>query len=52
MAAAFALTMVAGTPGGTAYPFAELQGIAVEAGFTAITEHPEPPQTIVVVAVR
>jgi ubiquinone/menaquinone biosynthesis C-methylase UbiE len=48
MAAAFALTMLAGTPGGTAYTLAELREIAHEAGFTAVTAHPEPPQTIVV----
>jgi 2-polyprenyl-3-methyl-5-hydroxy-6-metoxy-1,4-benzoquinol methylase len=48
MAAAFALTMLAGTPGGTAYTFAELQGVALEAGFSSLTEHPVPPQTIVI----
>jgi ubiquinone/menaquinone biosynthesis C-methylase UbiE len=50
MAAAFAITMLAGTPSGNAYTFAELQGMALEAGFTSATAHPAPPQTIVVAA--
>jgi hypothetical protein len=40
--------MLAGTPSGTAYTFAELQAIALEAGFSSATAHPVPPQTIVV----
>jgi hypothetical protein len=48
MAAAFSLTMLAGTPSGTAYTFAELQTIALEAGFSSATAHAVPPQTIVV----
>jgi 2-polyprenyl-3-methyl-5-hydroxy-6-metoxy-1,4-benzoquinol methylase len=48
MAAGFAITMLAGTPGGTAYTFAELRTIALEAGFSSATAHPVPPQTIVV----
>ena len=48
MAAGFSITMLAGTPGGNAYTFAELQSIALEAGFTSVTAHRVPPQTIVV----
>jgi 2-polyprenyl-3-methyl-5-hydroxy-6-metoxy-1,4-benzoquinol methylase len=48
MAAAFSLTMLAGTPGGAAYTLAELRGIALEAGFASVTAHAAPPQTIVV----
>ena len=49
-AAVFGLTMLAGTPGGEAYTFAELQSIALEAGFTSVIARPAPPQTIVVAA--
>lgn len=48
IAAAFSLTMLAGTPSGTTYTLAELRGIAREAGFSAVTAYPAPPQTIVV----
>ena len=48
MAAAFAITMLAGTPAGTAYTFAELREMAREAGFSSAVAHPVPPQTIVV----
>ena len=48
MAAAFSLTMLAGTPGGTTYTLAELREMAREAGFRSVTAYPAPPQTIVV----
>ena len=48
MAAAFSLTMLAGTPSGTTYTLAELRAMAQEAGFTSVVAHPAPPQTIVV----
>jgi 2-polyprenyl-3-methyl-5-hydroxy-6-metoxy-1,4-benzoquinol methylase len=48
MAASFSLTMLAGTPSGTAYTLTELRGIAGEAGFSSVTAYPAPPQTIVV----
>jgi 2-polyprenyl-3-methyl-5-hydroxy-6-metoxy-1,4-benzoquinol methylase len=48
MAAAFAITMLAGTPAGSAYTFAELREMSREAGFTSAVAHPVPPQTIVI----
>jgi 2-polyprenyl-3-methyl-5-hydroxy-6-metoxy-1,4-benzoquinol methylase len=45
--AAFALTMLAGTPGGTTYTLRDLEGIAREAGFDDVTALGAPPQTIV-----
>ena len=48
MAAAFSITMLAGTPAGDAYTFADLQSIALEAGFTSVAAQPVPPQTIVI----
>ena len=47
-AAAFSMTMLGGTPSGDAYTFAELQGMALEAGFASAVAHPAPPQTIIV----
>jgi ubiquinone/menaquinone biosynthesis C-methylase UbiE len=48
-AAAFALTMLAGTPAGDAYTFAELRKMAEAAGFHGVTEHAMPiPQKVVV----
>ena len=49
MAARFSLTMLAGTPGGDAYTFAELRDMLTEAGFTGVTAHPlQGPQTVVI----
>jgi 2-polyprenyl-3-methyl-5-hydroxy-6-metoxy-1,4-benzoquinol methylase len=46
-AAAFALTMLAGTPAGDAYTFAELERMAVAAGFRSVAAHELPvPQTL------
>ncbi|HVO98676.1 MAG TPA: class I SAM-dependent methyltransferase [Bryobacteraceae bacterium] len=49
MPAAFAMTMLATTASGDAYPFSELSAMYAEAGFTDITAHPIPmsPHTIV-----
>jgi hypothetical protein len=38
--AAFALTMLATTPGGDAYTLEELKGMLEDAGFTAVQAHP------------
>lgn len=48
-AAAFALTMLATTPGGDAYTFAEYAGMLARAGFVGAESHPLPPtpQTVV-----
>jgi ubiquinone/menaquinone biosynthesis C-methylase UbiE len=40
-AAAFSLTMLAATPGGDAYTFAELESIAKDAGFTRVELAPQ-----------
>jgi 2-polyprenyl-3-methyl-5-hydroxy-6-metoxy-1,4-benzoquinol methylase len=49
MAAGFALTMLAATPGGDAYTFRELREMLQEAGFSSVDAHPLPnPQTVVV----
>jgi 2-polyprenyl-3-methyl-5-hydroxy-6-metoxy-1,4-benzoquinol methylase len=46
--ARFSLTMLAGTPSGDAYTFAELRQQLENAGFTGVSAHPLPtPQTIV-----
>jgi ubiquinone/menaquinone biosynthesis C-methylase UbiE len=45
--ARFSLTMLAGTPGGDAYTFAELQDQLESAGFRNVSAHPLPtPETI------
>jgi ubiquinone/menaquinone biosynthesis C-methylase UbiE len=41
--ARFSLTMLAGTPGGDAYTFAEHQRMLRNAGFSSIENHPLPP---------
>jgi len=49
MAAAFSLTMLAGTPAGDAYTFAEFQRQLEGAGFKDVTAHPLPsPQTVII----
>lgn len=48
VAAAFTLSMLAGTPSGTTYTVSELRGMAQEAGFSSMTARPAPPQTIIV----
>ena len=50
IAAAFSLTMLAGTPAGDAYTFSELETMYTDAGFTHITQHPIPmsPETAVI----
>jgi 2-polyprenyl-3-methyl-5-hydroxy-6-metoxy-1,4-benzoquinol methylase len=50
MAAGFSLTMLAGTPSGDAYTFAELRSCLESAGFKDATAHPLPPspQTVIV----
>lgn len=49
MAAAFSLTMLAGTPGGDAYTFDELRQQLEGAGFADVTAHPLPsPQTVLI----
>lgn len=50
MAAGFSLTMLAGTAGGDAYTFRELESMYREAGFERISAHPVPtgPHTVVV----
>ena len=49
MAAAFAMTMLAGTPAGDAYTFSELSAMYAEAGIRDAVAHPIPnsPHTIV-----
>jgi hypothetical protein len=48
-AAGFALTMLAGTPAGDAYTFAELRRMAEAAGFHGVAAHTMPlPQQVVV----
>ncbi len=39
----FSLTMLAGTPGGEAYTFAELRRMLGSAGYSAVENHPLPP---------
>jgi SAM-dependent methyltransferase len=47
-AAAFSLTMLAGTPAGDAYTFAELKRMTEDAGFRDVAAHPLPlPQTVI-----
>ncbi len=48
MPAAFALTMLAGTPYGDAYTFSDLQQMLTAAGLRDVTQHPSGPQTLVV----
>jgi hypothetical protein len=49
MAAAFSLTMLAGTPAGDAYTLKQLRQMAMEAGFSSVTGHALPmPETVVV----
>jgi 2-polyprenyl-3-methyl-5-hydroxy-6-metoxy-1,4-benzoquinol methylase len=54
MAAAFSLTMLAGTVSGDAYTFKQLSGMYREAGFHEITAHPveNSPHTIVLGVAR
>ena len=49
-AAGFSLVMLAGTPAGDAYTFAELERMCGNAGFSRSTMHPLPPtiQTVVI----
>ena len=49
MAAAFSLTMLAGTPAGDAYTFEEFRRQLEGAGFKDVTAHPLPsPQTVLI----
>jgi 2-polyprenyl-3-methyl-5-hydroxy-6-metoxy-1,4-benzoquinol methylase len=49
MAAGFALTMLAATPGGDAYTLRELREMLADAGFSNAAAHPLPnPQTVIV----
>lgn len=50
MPAAFALTMLASTPAGDAYPLSELSAMYNYAGFSDVTAHPIPmsPHTVVI----
>jgi len=41
--AQFSLTMLAGTPGGDAYTFAELQRMLRSTGYSSVENHPLPP---------
>jgi len=41
--ARFSLTMLAGTPGGEAYTFAELQRMLRNTGYSSVENHPLPP---------
>jgi len=41
--AQFSLTMLAGTPGGDAYTFAELQRMLRSSGYSSVENHPLPP---------
>jgi hypothetical protein len=50
--AAFALTMLAGTPAGDAYTLAEIQRMSEDAGFRNIAAHSTPIPQTVVTAVR
>ena len=54
MPAAFSLMMLAGTPAGDAYTFADLRSMVEAAGFDAVAAHPlvPTPQTLVVAARR
>jgi SAM-dependent methyltransferase len=52
MAAAFSLTMLAGTPAGNAYTLAELRQMAMAAGFSNVTGHALSMPETVVVAVK
>ncbi len=52
-AAAFSLIMLAGTPGGDAYPFSEYERMFRNAGFSGTELHDLPPTFFrVVVAAR
>jgi 2-polyprenyl-3-methyl-5-hydroxy-6-metoxy-1,4-benzoquinol methylase len=48
MAGGFAIMMLAGTPNGTTYTLGDLKSITAEAGFSGVSGHPVPPQTVVV----
>jgi hypothetical protein len=50
IAAAFSMTMLATTPSGDAYTYAEIEGIAKSAGFARVEAAPEPLgiQTLVI----
>ena len=50
MPAAFAMTMLASTPAGDAYPLSELSAMYNYAGFSDVTAHPIPmsPHTVVI----
>jgi hypothetical protein len=49
LAAGFAITMLAGTPGGDAYTFSELSAMLRDAGFSEVVRYDLPgPQTLVV----
>jgi 2-polyprenyl-3-methyl-5-hydroxy-6-metoxy-1,4-benzoquinol methylase len=49
MAAAFSLTMLAGTPSGDAYTFEQLRRQLEDAGFKDVSAHPLPsPQTVLI----
>jgi ubiquinone/menaquinone biosynthesis C-methylase UbiE len=41
--ARFSLTMLAGTPGGEAYTFTELQSMLRNTGYSSVENHPMPP---------
>ena len=48
--ARFSLTMLAGTPGGDAYTFAELERQLEDAGFKNVSAHPLPTPEVVLLA--
>jgi hypothetical protein len=49
ISASFSLTMLAGTPAGDAYTFAQLKKMAIDAGYTSVSAHPLPmPETVIV----
>jgi len=49
ISASFSLTMLAGTPSGDAYTFAQLKKMAIDAGYTSVSAHPLPmPETVIV----
>ncbi len=50
--AGFSMMMLASTPAGDAYTFAELQSMAREAGFKSVTSHALPTPETVVIAVK
>jgi ubiquinone/menaquinone biosynthesis C-methylase UbiE len=51
-AAMFSLTMLAGTPAGDAYTFAELEGMTKDAGFGNVAAHALPMPETVITATR